>query len=249
MQDILMKNKKITLIMPYYDNGGMLEVQQRIWMKYSNDIINKISFIIVDDGSPVNKASEHIIQDYLDLSIYYVTVDIPWNQDHARNLGSYKADTEWLILTDMDHIIPEETISYLLNNIKVFDDKYYYTFDRINYKDNSDYKYHPNSYFISKKLYWEIGGYDEEFAGYYGTDGLFRKRMDIVSRGKIHLDGFKIIRCGREDIPDASTRTLHRKDGRNLSLGKKIHDRFNYKLKNKIPPKTLSFPYIKEYPI
>ena len=36
-------------------------------------------------------------------------VDVPWNQDACRNIGMKNVKTEWALMTDMDHIVPEET--------------------------------------------------------------------------------------------------------------------------------------------
>jgi hypothetical protein len=43
------------------------------------------------------------------LQIYRIMVDVRWNQDAARNIGAAHAENNWLVLTDIDHMVPEET--------------------------------------------------------------------------------------------------------------------------------------------
>ena len=73
--------------------------------------------IIVDDGSnpPV---------EFNDMYRTYRTNDTrPWTQPAARNLGVKKAIGEYVLCLDIDHIVPKETIDFLLNNkvkIKIY---------------------------------------------------------------------------------------------------------------------------------
>ena len=73
-------------------------------------------------------------------------------------------------------------------------------------------KPHPNSFVVTRDLYWQIGGYDEDYCGLYGTDRLFRERaFSIGHRGHLSIP---LVRYWRDLVPDASTRTLPRKEGR-----------------------------------
>jgi hypothetical protein len=42
-------------------------------------------------------------------SLYRMGVDVPWNMDACRNLAASQAKTDWLLLTDIDHLVPEKT--------------------------------------------------------------------------------------------------------------------------------------------
>ncbi|MGE0366945.1 MAG: glycosyltransferase family A protein [Phycisphaerales bacterium] len=217
---------RLSLIMPYYMNPGMLELQYERWAKYSQDIKGAIDVVLVDDGSPKHRAADVPRPAGLPpLSIYRVKKDIPWNQHGARNLGAKIAQGDWLLLTDMDHAVPEESMVTLLNRTrreakKECSRNAVYTFDRVDYptmqptrRPDGSHKPHPNTFFLTKSMYWEIGGYDEEYCGIYGTDGLFRHRMRERALVK-HLNGVQIIRYGREHVADAATTTLPRKEGK-----------------------------------
>jgi predicted glycosyltransferase involved in capsule biosynthesis len=235
--------RNLTIVFPYYMNGGMFQEQQKFWNDLPLEILNQLRFIVVDDGSPTNKAQDNILKrSQAKLSIYYVTVDVPWNQDHARNLGASKCDTEWVFFTDIDHVVPYETLLYMLEG--KFNPNKYYTFARKNAITLEDYHYHPNSFLIAKNTYWRTGGYDEEFAGYYGTDGYFKRRLDKYTKGEEHVEDHFIIRFSREIIPDASTTTLKRKEGRDMKRKMEIGRIAAHKLEHGIRPKILSFPYI-----
>jgi hypothetical protein len=213
-----MKIEHITLIMPYYINPGMLHHQYEVWAAYPQHIKDRIDIILVDDGSPIHPAIDIPRPEGLPaLSIYRVDVDIPWNQHGARNLGARMAkDEDWLLLTDMDHVVPAET----LENLFALTPKKpcVYTFHRLDAPDmkptcrpDGSHKPHPNSFAMTKETYWEAGGYDEDFCGMYGTDGLFRSRLYKRFPQK-HMESLTIVRYGREVISDASTTTLIRRD-------------------------------------
>ena len=98
-----------------------------------------------------------------------------------------------------------------------FDKEKFYLFSRVDAPNLTPYKRHPNSYFMHRDLYWKIGGYDEEFSGNYGTDGMYRRRAIKVAGEGIKMDA-PLIRYPREVIPDASTTEFHRKEGRDPNV-------------------------------
>lgn len=208
--------RKITFVYAYYDNPHMLSLQYNVWSSYESDLKKRVSVIIVDDASPSSPAIDVPRPNTLpNISIYRVKENIPWHQDGARNLGAAQAENDWLFLTDMDHVMPESSLRYAmrLNSKRAF-----YTFDRLDaltcrptLDKNGRPKPHPNTYIVSHELYWLAGGYDEDFCGVYGTDGMFRRQLEKVGR-HVHLLGTPIIRYSREVMPDASTTSLCRKE-------------------------------------
>lgn len=193
--------------MAYYDNPTMLDIQLKNMAGYCQEIKDHLELIIVDDCSPRWPAKIRDIG--FPVSLYRTKVDVAWNQDFCRNLGAYHAQGEWLFLTDIDHIIPESTIKYLLEPKTKLKLGVAYRFARRSAPLMMPYKLHPNSWLMSKAFYWQMGGYDERFAGYYGTDGDFRDRIN--KHTEIIDLPCHIVRIGRETIPDASTTTLVRK--------------------------------------
>ncbi len=48
---------------------------------------------------------------------------------------------------------------------------------RVDAPNLTPYKPHPNTWLLTTDLFYRIGGYDERFSGFYGTDGEFRNRV------------------------------------------------------------------------
>lgn len=215
---------RLTLIMPYYDNGSMLELQYRGWLEWPESIKGRFRVVLIDDASPNAPAAAVARPDGLPaVDIYRVLEDIPWHQHGARNLGAHIADDGWLLLTDMDHVLSGEAASALFARMDagLLDPGTIYTMDRIEAdtlqptlgKDGNP-KPHCNSFVMTRETYWKVGGYDEDYCGIYGTDKLFRDRLaSRAIRG--HLD-IPLLRYWRDLIPDASTNGLPRSEDRKV---------------------------------
>lgn len=227
----------ITIITAYYDNPAMLEIQLDCIANYPEAIRKEIEYIIVDDCSPNFPAKLGKEYDF-DVKIFRTKIDVPWNQDFCRNLGAYQAENDWLLLTDIDHLIPRRTIEALYNPTFFKDRRFnVYKFARISAPDMQPYKPHPNSWLISNNFYrCVLKGYDERFAGHYGTDGDFRDRINQFT-DIIQLD-LPLIRVGREVIPDASTTTLERKKPEDGAAIQRIK-----RERQKAEPKVLTFEW------
>ena len=195
----------ITVIIPYYDNPSMLQKQQALWKIYSDVIKENVRFTVIDDGSAI-PAESVWVDTGCDQRLYRMGVDVRWNQDACRNLGAHKADTYWLLMTDIDHIVPGLTLEKLL---KVPQQSRAYRLSRLDAPSMKKIKPHPNTWFIARSLFKKIGGYDERFAGWYGTDGEFAGR--VRARSGIHFLNYSVVRYGRSVIADASTTKYERK--------------------------------------
>ena len=202
--------RAITLVMPYYRNPSMFREQQRIWASYPEDLKANFHAIVVDDGSPDEQALPHVQETGIaSFQLYRIGVDVRWNWLACRNLAMSKATTAWALMTDIDHVVPAKTLRNLLT--KSLNSKYVYRFSRVDAPKMTPYKPHPNSWFLTRKMFDAIGGYDERFSGYYGTDGEFRDRVVATCRKVVILDD-PLVRYPREHIPDASTTTYGRKE-------------------------------------
>ena len=209
-----------TLIMAYYENRLMLEKQYELIKDLPEDIRALLHLIIVDDGSPTKPAYVDKDLGVASFQLFRMQKDIPWNQDACRNIGAKHAKTEWMLLTDMDHMVPARTWRGLLFNN--WERKKVYTFRRVSAPDMTPYKWHPNTWFISKAMYEQIGGYDERLAGLYATDSDFQIRMLAITKAYSPLK-LSIIRVPREVVADASTTTYSReRDKPRMSALKKL---------------------------
>jgi glycosyl transferase family 2 len=198
----------VTLVMPYYENYGMLLKHYETIYQLPDNLRDLLHVVIVDDGSPKAPAlpPERGLRGVA-LQIYRMKQDIRWNQDACRNIGVRHAETEWVLMTDIDHLVPEKTWRQIL--LRQWDAAFAYRFHRVSAPDLLPYKVHPNSWLMQRKKFDEAGGYDERFAGYYGTDADFRDRVEKVC--KMGMIKENIIRFPRTVIPDASTTTYLRK--------------------------------------
>ena len=95
---------KISIIISIYNSHGAFERQLKHFDKMN--LPNDIEFIFIDDGSnpplKINKLKNS--------SIYTTDNELAWTQGLGRNLGAKKAKGEYLLMTDIDHILSREAI-------------------------------------------------------------------------------------------------------------------------------------------
>jgi hypothetical protein len=203
----------LTLVYPYYDNPEMLREHQRVWRALPRAVADRIEVIVVDDASPRWPAVDAFADAGITARLFRIETDIPWNWLEARNIGAHHARADWLLLTDIDHVAPAATLAELLRRLDAgaISPRHFYTLDRVSAPGMTPYKPHPDSYLMPRDLFWRAGGYDEFFAGHYGTSGIARRRFETAgTRG--HLIGLPLVRYGRAVVADANTTTLPRKD-------------------------------------
>lgn len=212
----------LSIVMPFYRNTSMLALQFDAWAAWSKRVHESVEIVLVDDCSPEPAIAVPRPDRLPPLSIYRVTEDRPWHQHAARNLGAHVAAGPWLLLTDMDHMLPESSAASLLKRIRMgsLDETTTYMLDRVEAdtgaptlgRDGTP-KPHPNSFVLTREHFWRIGGYDEDYCGVYGTDGLFRSRA-FKGGNRGHLKRIALQRYWRDIVADASTVGLPRKEGR-----------------------------------
>lgn len=210
--------RELQLIYPYYDNPGMLEVQLKNWTDMPWQFKHRFRVILVDDGSPNTPAAEVIKgETSFELELYRIGVNIPWNQNGAHNLGMHVAQDGWCLSTDIDHVVVPSQMNRLLD-LEV-EDSCYYTFARRQVRDVNTvgFKRHPNSWLLTRAMFWESGGYDEDFSGYYGSDCTFRAALTQVGK-RIDLEDIFLVVYDEQDLPDANTREFGRKDSEYYSV-------------------------------
>ncbi len=224
----------------------MLRRHLLVWRnEWSSDLKNDVEIVIVDDGSPDDTAADALASMWSSdraglpsLSLYRVTEDRPWHQHAARNLGAHVAQAKWLLMTDMDHVVPAATLVEVLRTLPEVGKNDVLTFGRVDApptltwkadhwpefarsrREDGSLKPHVNSFVVSRERYWKLGGYDEDLCGIYGTDKHWRDRLFGGGTAVHHLDHAPLIRVGREVIPDASTRDVERKASSRSALKK-----------------------------
>lgn len=221
----------VTFVYPYYECPEFLCRQILHWNEYPDDLMDNLRVILVDDGSP-RQPAEVVVRAALprvrfSKRLFRVDVDVRWNWLAARNIGAHYAPDGWMLLTDMDHVVPERTLRSLMTS--EYDTNTIYRFSRIGTKTTP----HPNSWFVTREMFWRIGGYDESASGYYGTDGDYRRRCAETAPVVILPDVLE----HHEFEQDASCSAYERKQPEDAE-GKRI-----LRARRGLPPKVLSFPY------
>jgi hypothetical protein len=192
-----------TVIVPYYNQPEMLRVHLDIWAAYDKHVRENLRLVIVDDGS-MKQAEKVIFDEFgdpgamlagIDLQLYRIDKDIPWNRGGARNLGSTEALTPWLLHMDIDHIMPPTSAAMLVERRNDFKPAAWYRFRRFRYGAADDtrmkdalprdqkfgeIKPHIDSYLVTKTLYWKAGGYNEDFSGCLGGGSPFLRELEKV---------------------------------------------------------------------
>jgi len=209
----------ITIIMPYFNNGNMLLRHIQEWNQYIDP--ENYQLILADDCSQIDPLTNYLHDlkkiPFSSILAFRIKTDIPWNQDGARNLCFHHLSDGWCVSTDMDHLLKKESAHLLFEFIRnrKLSLTEYFRFRRSD-ASNPDVlieKSHPNSYLIHKKLYWDVGGYEEKLAGLYGKDANFKRRLEIYGKDcGILPDQIHLIRYTSNDIKDANTTIYGRKD-------------------------------------
>ena len=201
----------------------MLKRQISEWECYPQSV----RIIVVDDGSPEHAKPliEAIASRQLRarIELYRIMVDVPWNREEARNLGAMQAHTQWIVQVDIDHLLPADSATRLVQFDA--DTKHWYRFTRwrkgqADETRNKDAisrnvlfgQIHPHvdSYLISKRLYWLVGGYDLLFSGCLGGGSDFLKRLEAVAKPLMLPAQIPLHVYTRSEVSDASDWSLNR---------------------------------------
>jgi len=181
-----MMNNKITIAMPYYEAPEMLRVHLDYWCKYPDHIAEQFSVVIVDDGSPNFPAEEVLKESSLpkfSIQLFRVDKNIPWNHGGARNLSMDRAPEGWVLTMDIDLVLDamaaERLVEMELSPWKI------YKPDRLDLINGewTPAKRHPESFIMTRDMFWRVGGFDEDFTGYWnGPFTPFRKALKRTGR-------------------------------------------------------------------
>jgi hypothetical protein len=228
----------MTLVLPYFSNPGMLREQQRVWRSYAEGIRAALHVIVVDDCSPLKRRA--VLEDtgLASVRLYRALEKKRWNWLFCRNLGVHQAATPWVLMTDIDHVVPEATWRAVMT--EPLTPACVYRFARVDAPTMTVVKSHPNSWLMTTGMYERVGGYDERLSGYYGTDADFRDRVQTRARA-IVVRTDTLIRYPASVIPDAETTVYGRKerqDNDGLAEAKADRDRIS-----KWRPLRLTIPW------
>lgn len=207
-----MKSKLLTLIVHIYNNQQLLDLQSKCWQSWEN--IPGLELIFVDDGS---KPKLNLTGLPSWIKKFRVIDDIAWNQPGAKNLASKFSSSDWLFFLDADQFLSKEDMIYLLDQIKNLEQGNIYRFRRFSSLTNVELSSHQNCQIISKSDFTNFGGYDEDFAGFYGFEDAYFERLWIFKGNKIRL----LDKPHLVDYSKLETKNLNRDSRRNELLRRK----------------------------
>jgi glycosyltransferase involved in cell wall biosynthesis len=206
--------RDLTIVFPYFRNLGMVLEQQRVWDDYPPELKSRLHIIVVDDCSEKGSLSwsDVTATGLASIRLFRLLKKIRWNWLACRNLGAEMAKTEWLLLTDIDHVVPPGTLNRLMTG--PVENGAIYRFNRVtadrawpyDLRNLQYHKPHNDTWFLRKRLFFSknVGGYDERLSGCYGTSSEFTYRLQSAASAHIVLEE-QIVRYPREVIKDAST--------------------------------------------
>lgn len=188
---------KVSIVISVYNSHGVLDRQMKHFSKMG--LPDDIEIIIADDESTPSLNIDDY--QYENLSIYRTHNKLAWTQGLGRNLGASKAKGEYLLMTDIDHILTKELIDAVAGfkgvlmrfprHLGILDEKgdlktdvasleLYGAHPRYLGVDEPATGIHNNTFAIKKEVFDTIGGYKNEWCeyGYHpvtkiGDDVLF----------------------------------------------------------------------------
>ncbi len=199
----------------------MLRHQLDNFALYDEEARRKITVIVVDDGSP--QLASDVIKPDDDVRLYRIKEDIPWNRGCARNIGAHVAETDWIIHADTDHELPPLCATNLFK--ADVNPACWYRFPRMRIgaadetrqKDQipescefGEIKPHIDTYLCTRDLYWDAGGYDEDYSGCLGGGSPFLRQLTEAGELRLLPALVHMYVYTRHVIPDSSILTLDR---------------------------------------
>jgi len=231
--------KLISLIYSYYNQPKMFSHIVDIINSYSDELLNQIEVIFVDDGStdfPIQKTNIKC-----DCRYFRIKKDIGFNNGGAKNIGIKYASGEYVFLLDLDHYITEKTFAEIITKYLIVKRKLprifeifgankarWFQFKRIRnglekIEDNPNVKLIRKEW-ASKYLY------DEDFSGHYGYEDNYQRHLISIEYGKPVIPNDIFINV-TTDLEDSNTMIsiTERKRERNRELyQKKVNQELAY---------------------
>ncbi len=197
---------KVSIVVPVLNSHEIVRRQLLFFSRMG--LPDDVEIVYVDDGSvpPIRYPSYSLRNLFILPTCDYR----PWTWAIARNAGANSARGKYLLMTDLDYIIPREAIEAARNfngdymgfhrEFGVLDENGIFTQDLdvlmayglspVRVKDRgAKLPPHPNNFAIRKDLFLEMGGYREDLIGKeypQGEDNFWKKkRKQWQTAGKL----------------------------------------------------------------
>jgi hypothetical protein len=161
--------KPLTISVNYYNQADFLAELVQQWAAFPAALLDQVRFVIVDDGS-LRPAADAIgpVPPQLDLQVYRILPDIPYNMPGTVNLAAAVASTPWVLRHDLDHVLVPRVLEQVLELALPGNHDVLYRF-QIRFTDGRQVL-SPSAHLITLDWFWKLGGFDEDFSGAYGFD-------------------------------------------------------------------------------
>jgi len=208
----------LTYVMAVYGQPLMLAKWWETLTTYDYDVLERLHLVIVDDHGDPPVVIPESIKHLVDIRLYRVEDNIPWNQMGARNLGVQEAPTDWVVLLDPDMVVEPEGAKRLMNQVAKMSPGALVKL-MLRYTDDSYDPTSPNVYMIHKEDFNRVGGYDEDYAGHKGwSDVQFMHALRGFKIRFLGPRGFWVRYYRPRDIADATVNTLDREVQHNRAI-------------------------------
>lgn len=201
----------------------------------------RTKIVVVDDCSKDKRKCVDICSGFkeLEISVFRVHNDLPWNHRAARNIGFFESDSGWILAVDIDTIPDLGSFSRALPKLNITE-KAFFLVNRIELGTKKPLGIHHDTYLISKENYWLTGGFDENFCGRWGFGKIwFRDAKRLLSQ-RILLSCY-VMHSQKSDPLDSQTNLLRKRTI--LQMLAVEFTRFSQRLVGVPRRKTLTHPY------
>lgn len=234
-----MSNIEISYVMTYFNNPEMFKLHLATWHTYTKKLRQKIHFIVVDDCSTEPLV---VVTNYLNLTVLRIKNDIKWNLPGARNLGAHFCTTPWMLLTDTDMLLTSENAEKLLK-LDRSDPKIIWQMKQFNIASET-IGMCANMMFLSRELFWEAHGYDEDFSGDYGgQEGHLRSKLFRIKGNRLLDHDVTLMHFGEDFkdliIPDAKSSIDSMKTEEGLKRARRLTDEKYHKIRTETSVRSL----------
>jgi hypothetical protein len=230
----------LTVILTY--NEEYKDLQK--WINIANEVCNRsnsVYFIFVDDGSVERPAIAYFNQPELSdkISLYRCTQSMNYNMYGCRNLAMNETQTQWNLMSNIAVTVDADDILAICEMIAEgeLDESVVYQFE------NSELL--KNIMLITKDVFWEAGGYDEEWVAV--RHGQYTTINRILAAHNVETLPLSVKRntpISQEYYPKVSRyQQLSQYDA--TSHAKFIEELITHKLENDIPKLHLNFNWSK----
>jgi glycosyltransferase involved in cell wall biosynthesis len=209
--------QNLSVISHFYNGHEWVDKQIAHWEKLKPEAKSLVEFILVDDHSD----QEYTLpKTSLNIRLFRVIDDIPWNQAGARNLAVFHASGVAGLFIDIDQFIYTEFLERLIAaapNLERDTINFFRIKELVNIQNNQPMAHHPNSFVVNLPDFKRIGMYDEDFVGHYGFEDVFLMKVWESQGGRMKL----INEIVSENLP-FGTSSLNRDIRRNQQM---IHEK------------------------